>query len=123
MAVPLFNRNKGSIQAAGARQQQAETLYQQSLLSAELEIERLEQQVRALMALVSRGLQIPSNSDIEAEQNVLMEQATQQYLRRNISIIEFSSLLEAYRETMLAAIDNQTNLQKAVAELKRAKGI
>ena len=116
LTVPIFNRGKGSIQAARARQQQAEAAAQQSLRDAELEIDRLEQQVRTLAAIAIAG-------DIEAEQAALMEQVAQQYLRRNISLIEFSAHLESYRETMLAAIDSHANLQKAVAELKQAKGI
>lgn len=115
VTVPLFNHNKGSIASAKVRQQQAEDAYRLSLREAGLEVERLQGQVRALLALADVG-------DIEAEQTTVMEQAARQYLKRNISLMEFSGHLEACRDALLAAIDNQTNLQKAIVELKKAKG-
>ena len=72
--------------------------------------------MRTLLALADAG-------DIEAEQTVVMEKATQQYLKRNLSLLEFSDLMESCRQTLLAAIDCQTDLQKAIVELKKAKGL
>ena len=116
MTVPLFNRNRGTVASAKARQQQAATAYRQSLRQAEAEVGRLERQVRALLALTDAG-------DIEADLRNMMDHATQQYLKRNISLLEFSARMESYRSTLLSAIDNRTLLQQTITQLKKEKGL
>lgn len=116
LTLPIFNRNQGNVRSAKARQQQAEVQYRQAVRSAEAEVERLEQQLRSQQAVTGQH-------DILAVQKTLMEQVAQQYMKRNISLLEFTAHMESCQQVMLAAVKGKASLRKTIVELKKAKGL
>ena len=115
ITLPLANRNRGNIAMAKARHTQAVIAQQQLIMNADIEISRLQKEVESLLPLAL-------SSSIE-EHELMLTHAEEQYIRRNISMQEFSMIFETFSETVNLFIDNNVNLFIAIEDLKKAKGL
>ena len=116
LTVPIFNRNQGNIAAAKIRADEAQDVYNHQVKINKLSTENLENQARLLMDFYF-------SDNIADEQQNIMQNVANQYIKRNISITEFVSYNDAYCETLLALIESKTNFLIIISELKTAKGL
>lgn len=115
ITLPLANRNRGNIAMAKARHTQAMIAQQQLVMNADIEIRRLQKEIESLLPLAL-------SSSIQ-EHELMLAHAEEQYIRRNISMQEFSMIFETFSETVNLFIENNVNLFKAIEDLKKAKGL
>lgn len=100
MPLPLFNRNQGNIRQAGQR-------VAQSRLDLQGKEEALAQEVMQRYAEASQAEQLFNDIDTSFQERFssLIEEAHNNYLRRNISMLQFLDLYNSYKET-LTGLDN-----------------
>lgn len=117
VSIPLFDRNQGRIAKARAASEQART---------ELELERLtvrREVLRSYADLRSLQEQYISATDGFAEQlDHLSGSLIDNYIKSNISLIEFTDLFESYNTSIIALNELEADLQNAYEELEFVSG-
>lgn len=117
LAVPLFDRNQGGIKRA-----QAEALRTRSLLELTRKSVR-EEVLRALADL--RVLQQHYSSTalgLDDQLDQLSESLTGNFVKSNLSLLEFTDLFEAYTNGIIAINSLKADLQQAYEELEYVTG-
>lgn len=106
--IPLFNRNQGNIKAA-------EYAVKQSKLSEEnqknLMVNNITTAYNSILSIEEREKDIPA--DFETQFDSLMEQVSENYQKRNLSLLEFVDLIETYHEQVIE--NNNLKLNKIEA--------
>lgn len=117
VSLPLWNRNQGNIRSAKAQYAQAAIERQQrgNELQASL---RLHYQ--ATLQNLNRVEEQKQQLSADIEQ--LLSAAEEQFLKRNISVIEFVDLYSSYRDTRFMLQDAKAQLLKSCEELKKYAG-
>lgn len=111
ITVPLFNRNRGAIKAAEEQQRQA-------LLARDYALQDALAGRRLALATIS-SLQGLDLSDSHLQQlDTMMENATTQFMHRNITLLEFADYYSAYRDARYSIIDSRLELMKAENDLR-----
>ena len=114
VTVPLWNRNRGNIRSAKVQHEQAAIERQQK--ENELKASVITHYRATAMAL---KLVESQKEQLAADLDDLLEAAEQQFLRRNISVIEFVDLYGSYRDTRFQMEDAKAQLLKSNEELKK----
>ena len=91
LSIPIFNRNQGNIKAAEYQLKQAQ-------LAKETQKNILDNRI---VAAYNRAMAIQESSskiapDFESQFDTLIGSVTENYMKRNISLLEFTDLFETY---------------------------
>lgn len=117
LPVPILNRNKGNINAAGIAIKQANT----GILQAEIQV---EQDVTAAYNkyLVTLKLKNSLAPGLDEKYDRLLQNMMQSYQQRQVSLIEFIDFFGAYKDSSLKKLQLQATLRNAAAELNFTTG-
>ncbi|MBQ9213598.1 MAG: TolC family protein [Bacteroidales bacterium] len=117
VGVPLWNQNQGNIRTAKSQ-------YAQATLSKIQKEKELRASLLTLYRSTTQNLQLVENQNqnLSAELDRLLEAAEQQFLKRNISVIEFVDLYSSYRDTKFQMIDSKAMLAKSNEEINKLVG-
>jgi cobalt-zinc-cadmium efflux system outer membrane protein len=110
--LPFFNRNRGNIRAARAVVKQKELLVSQK--QAEVENEVIKAYSNALDAdRTCRSI----DADFEQNLQSLLQSITDNFRRKNISMLEFTDFYESYRDNIIKINQIQNKKAQAMIEL------
>ncbi|MET0298606.1 MAG: TolC family protein, partial [Flavitalea sp.] len=95
MPLPFFNRNQGNIKQAKSQVEQTRVLYRQTE-------DQLNQQVKQQyeLALNTEKLYDGIDTAFDSNYNKLIGEVRSNFLRRNITILEFIDFYDSYKETI-----------------------
>lgn len=113
--LPLFNRNQGNIQHARINAQKAGTLVQQQALNVSTEI------IRAYQGL-KNALDFYDAIGEDYALDDLLNVYTQNFMNRNISMLEYLDFSDTYRNTKQILTDAKRELRKQVEKLNYTLG-
>lgn len=115
--LPLFNKNKGNINAARIGVQQANIQVQQAQNNVQQDI------IAAFRKLsILRGVQASLNTGFMDKYNQLLNNMVESYQQRQVSLLEFIDFFDAYKEAAGRQLEQQTQLSAAAEELNYATG-
>jgi cobalt-zinc-cadmium efflux system outer membrane protein len=115
--LPLFNRNKGNINAAKAIAKQKELLVNQKQM--EIENEVLKAYANALQAdRTSRAI----DADFEQNLQSLLQSITDNFRKKNVSMLEFTDFYESYRDNIIKINQIKNKKAQSMAELRFVVG-
>lgn len=117
MDLPFFNKNQGNIKAAQISTQQSKTLMQrqQELITNEVQ--------RAYVKLLNTDKMLRSfDPAFKSELDKLLQGITENFQKRNISLLEFTDFYESYKATILQFNQLQNSRQQAIEDLHFAIG-
>lgn len=118
ISLPLWNRNQGNIRSAKAQYAQAAIERQQRENELQASF-RLHYQT----TLQNLNLVEEQKKQLSADIGQLLSAAEEQFLKRNISVIEFVDLYGSYRDTQFMLQDAKAQLLKSCEELKKYAGL
>ena len=115
LTLPLLDRNQGNIKQSKVECERIQ-----------IEAESAQRQANAQIQLCYENL-MRQQSLLEEAQGMSLadwspETAEKQLLNRNISMLEFIDLYDAWRETQLLIIDARNDLMQAIIDLNEASG-
>lgn len=117
LSIPLFNRNQGRIAKARAISEQARTELDLAKLSVRHEVKRSYADLRSLQE------QYTTTSNGFADQlDQLSGSLIDNYVKSNISLIEFTDLFESYNVSIIALNRLEADIQNAYEELEFVSG-
>lgn len=114
VAVPLWNRNQGNVRSAKAQYAQATIERQQR--ENELQAALLTRYNATLQHL---KLVEENKRNLSANLDQLLAGTEEQFLKRNISVVEFVDLYSSYRDANFMIEDAKAQLLKCNEELKK----
>jgi cobalt-zinc-cadmium efflux system outer membrane protein len=110
--LPIFNHNRGGIRAAQALAKHKETLVQ--LKQTEIENEVLKARANLLEAdKAARSI----DADFEKNLQSLLQSITDNFRKKNISMLEFTDFYESYRDNIIKINKIQNQRAQAMIEL------
>ncbi|MDT4847767.1 Outer membrane efflux protein [compost metagenome] len=115
--LPLFNRNQGNIQYVRIRAQQAGTLVQRQALSVSTEIIQAYQGLRNALDFYDA-----IGKDYDKSLDDLLNTYTQNFMNRNISLLEYLDFSETYRNSKDILTDAGKELREQAEKLNYALG-
>jgi outer membrane protein, heavy metal efflux system len=110
--LPLFNRNQGNIKAARFELEQAELLNKHTELQVRSEI--IASYNTLLEVSETRNL---FSTDYLTNYENMMQAVRENYLNRNLNLIDYLDFFESYKETKFGFFNVQTELLKSKEEL------
>jgi cobalt-zinc-cadmium efflux system outer membrane protein len=117
LPLPLFNRNQGNIKSA-----------KYSIMSQENTVKdnesKLKNEVVSAVNQYKLNQQLFSTRQLEFNEqyDTLFKNMLKGFKERQISLIEFVDFFDTYKDTKLKILQQQYNLQKAIADLDFAVG-
>jgi len=117
LPIPVLNRNQGNIRAAGTSIRQAN--------NAILQVQNESQQEVAAAYnkyIIATNLKKNSPAGLAEQYDRLLQNVINGYQQRQISLIEFVDFFDAYKETTLKKLQQQTTLLSAIAEINFTTG-
>jgi len=113
----IFNRNQGNISSAQFNVKQQQVLYDAQTF-------KVENDIASALAKVKFFQQVNNSRQVDFERNYenLFQNMLKSYQSRQVSLLEFIDFADAYKETRLKILDQQTSLIKAIAELNYQAG-
>lgn len=117
LPLPFFNRNQGNIKSARYAVQAQETTMKDSDA-------RLKNEVVAAVNQYRLNQQLYNNqqADFNEQYDKLFTNMLKSFKDRQIGLIEFVDFFDTYKDTKLKMLQQQYNLQKAIADLNFATG-
>jgi cobalt-zinc-cadmium efflux system outer membrane protein len=115
--IPIFNRNQGAIQEAKVGMAQASTFQKSSQQRIKAEVEGAWYQLQVLQ---QQHNQLGDGFSSQLDQ--LSEGLVENYLKKNISLLEFTDLFESYNSSIIEINKLKVNLINAYEELNYAVG-
>jgi cobalt-zinc-cadmium efflux system outer membrane protein len=115
--LPFFNHNKGNVNVAKAMAKQKEVLVVQK--QTEIENEVLKAYTNALQAN-----KVCSTIDSDFEQNLqtLLQSITDNFRKKNISMLEFTDFYESYRDNIIKINQIKNKKAQTMEELRFVVG-
>ncbi|UKK73556.1 TolC family protein [Segatella bryantii] len=117
VTVPIFNHNQGNIK-------KAKSALQQAVISKQMKNQQIEADVTTYYNLLCTQTQ--QVQELKQLHNTPMkqqiDQVKEQYLKRNISLLEFIDLYTSFKDTYLAEQDIKNQLIQTVNELNTTVG-
>ena len=107
-SIPIFNRNQGNIKLAEYQIEQSKTLKNKAENQLKMNIEKAFD----LLQIYEKEITV-LDLKLEQEFDLLMTNLNENYMKRNISLIEFTDLIESYQQNILVV--NQLYLQHKLA--------
>ena len=116
MAIPLFNRNQGNIQAAKAQIAGSQLLVDQQQLVVQSEVHQAYQ-------LAARNDELFQNTDRDTSPFArLMVGIEQSYAKRILSVVEYLDFFESYKNNLVQLNTLRANRVRAFEQLNFAVG-
>lgn len=116
--IPVFDRNQGNIQSAQIGIEHSRILYQQKELSLENETTLAYQNLLDAIEFAA-GI----DADYDATLDELLSVYTQNFINRNISLLEFLDFLDAYLENKAIILDAAKDVNEKAEELNYTIGM
>lgn len=116
--IPLFNRNQGNIRQAESRLLQSKILLQQAENSLSHEVMQ-----RYTDALNAESLYEGVDQEFDAQFRHLIEEVQKNFVRRNISLLEFIDFYDSYKETIISLHQIRYNRYRALEQLNFVSGV
>ncbi|MGZ4042324.1 MAG: TolC family protein, partial [Bacteroidia bacterium] len=115
--VPLFNRNQGNIRASQARIKESELNQQFYKLS-------VQQEVIAAYKILLETNKVYQSTDktLQTKFNDLLKGLTDNYTKRNISIVEFIDYYESFKNNIIQLNKLENELYNATENLNYEVG-
>lgn len=115
--IPAFNRNKGLIRAATIRQNQAKTKQEQRLLEIQTDVRQQWEQL-----LAAQQLYAASNETLTSNFNLLFRETTDQFVKGNLSLLEYVDFQSAYREQVQLQFEAANQYAQCLEALHNSVG-
>lgn len=117
VSLPLWNRNQGNIRSAKAQ-------YAQAAIERQQRENELQSSFRLHYQTTLQNLNLveKQKKQFSADIEQLLSAAEEQFLKRNISVIEFVDLYSSYRDAQFMLQDAKAQLLKSCEELKKYAG-
>ncbi len=115
--LPFFNRNQGNIKAARISTEQSKTLYELQKMTVENDV----QKAYTKMLTTHKMLQ-SFDPDFSAQFQRLMDGVTENFQKRNISLIDFTDFAESYKNNVLQLNQLQNDRMQAIETLNFSVG-
>ena len=117
LPLPIINRNQGNIASAGYNVKQEQTLVSQKEQKLTNDI------MNALNRLqFNLDLEKAIDPDYIKKYNQLMQNAFNAYQQRQMNLLDFVDLFEAYKDAQLKYLQQQYNLQKEIENVNLLAG-
>src|SRR5690606_16838067 len=113
--IPLFDRNQGQIRHAELEARQAKNLVEQQTQSIENDAVRAFRNLEDALRFY-RDME----QDYEGSLDQLRQAYTQNFLDRNVSLLEFLDFTEAYLKNKTIILEAQKSLNDRMEELNHA---
>lgn len=110
--IPVFNTNRGNIKAARYEKQSMELYLQEKKLEIELDVQKAWQNMQRSIAEYNK-VKTMYNEDF----NLVNTGVNSNFLKNNISILEFVDFVEAYNESLAEFEKIKTQLAVSAAEI------
>ncbi len=112
LPLPLLNRNQGNIKAAQQYVKQEETLLQ-------VKDKKLLNDIQNTLSKLQLSIRVLQSADVQfyPQYEQLFYNATQSYQQRQLGLLEYIDLFEAYRDTQLQYQQQKLNYRKAIEDL------
>ncbi|OJW16899.1 MULTISPECIES: TolC family protein [unclassified Mucilaginibacter] len=117
LPLPLLNRNQGNIKNARLAAQSQEYTLKNSEIQLNNDVYTAVQQFKLSQQMLGR-----QETDFYDKYDQLYRGMAKAYQIKQISLQEFIDFFDSYRETKLKILQQQLNLQKAIADLNLAVG-
>jgi len=117
LPLPLFNRNQGNIKNARLIAQSQEYTVQSNEMQLKNEVYSAVNQYRLSQQLLSTN-----ETDFYNKYDQLYKSMQKSFQQKQVGLQEFIDFFDSYRETKLKILQQQLNLQKAIADLNFAVG-
>lgn len=117
LPLPLFNRNQGNIKNAKLVAQSQEYTLQSSEVQITNDVYSAVNQYR-----LSQQLLNTDQTDFANKYDQLYHAMQKSFQLKQVNLQEFIDFFDSYRETKLKILQQQLNLQKAIADLNFAVG-
>jgi cobalt-zinc-cadmium efflux system outer membrane protein len=117
LPLPIFNRNQGNIKNARLAAQSQEYTLKNSELQLNNDVYSAVQQYQ-----LSQQLLGSQENDFYAKYDQLFKSMGKGFQLKQINLQEYVDFFDSYRETKLKILQQQLNLQKAIADLNYAVG-
>lgn len=115
--LPLFDRNQGNIQAAQIGRLQSQTLMQDKELKVENEVYLAHQNLLHAIRFLD-DIEVDFEDSLEA----LFQRYTENFMARNISLLEYLDYLEAYLDNKNILLDARKEVFERLEELNYTVG-
>ncbi|RFZ81182.1 TolC family protein [Mucilaginibacter terrenus] len=117
LPLPFFNRNQGNIKSARLNVLEQEATVKNSELQLKNDVYSAVQQYN-----ISKELLGNQETDFYNKYDQIYRGMFKAFQQRQISLQEFVDFFDSYRETKLKILQQQLNLQKAIADVNYAVG-
>ncbi len=117
LPLPLFNRNQGNIKNAKLAAQSQEYIVQGNELQLKNDVYSAVNQYKLSQQLLSTN-----ETDFYNKYDQLYNSMQKSFQQKQVGLQEFIDFFDSYRETKLKILQQQLNLQKAIADLNFAVG-
>jgi cobalt-zinc-cadmium efflux system outer membrane protein len=117
LPLPIFNRNQGNIKNAKLAAQSQEYTLKNSELQLSNDVYSAVQQYQ-----LSQQLLGTKENDFYSKYDQLFKGMSKAYQLKQVNLQEYVDFFDSYRETKLKILQQQLNLQKAIADLNYAVG-
>lgn len=112
LPLPFFNRNQGNIKSAKFNIQNQEFVLKNSDLQVRNDVVTAVEQYNLSLQLLSKN-----NVEFYNTYDKLFENIVKAYRARQLGLVEFIDFFESYKDTKIKVLQQQYNLQKAIADL------
>ena len=112
MTLPIFNRNQGGRKAAAAALEAKRMSMEWNRREAVAEVNRLWNKLT-----VGHQMAQEAAKHLASENEQMMSQIENQYMKRNISLLELLDYYRAYKDNHYLVIESRMNVLQAVVEL------
>jgi len=117
LPLPLWNRNQGNIKSAQYNIKSQESTLKQNEFQLKNDVVAAVNQYKLNVQLFSTQ-QISFNEQYDKLFGAMLKS----FQQRQISLVEFVDFFDTYKDTKLKILQQQFNLQKAIADLNFAVG-
>jgi cobalt-zinc-cadmium efflux system outer membrane protein len=115
--LPFFNRNQGNIKAAKYSVDQTKLLVQQQTMAVENEVQT------AYSKAINTDKMLQSvDPEFRQQFEQLLKSITENFLKKNISLLELTDFYDSYKENMLQLNQLQNDRMQAIETLNFAIG-
>ncbi|MDB4924871.1 TolC family protein [Mucilaginibacter sp.] len=117
LPLPFFNRNQGNIKSATYNIKSQESTLKDNELRLKNEVVSAAKQYQLTQELFST-----QQAEFNEQYDKLFNNMLKSFKERQIGLIEFIDFFDTYKDTKLKILQQQYNLQKAIADLNFATG-
>ncbi|WP_082893655.1 TolC family protein [Rufibacter ruber] len=117
LPLPLFNRNQGNIRMAQHQIDQSQHLLAQQQLTVETEVMQAFKKAQEAQQFYNSF-----DPNFRSDFDRLLDGVTSNFMRRNLSLIEFLDYYETYTESMTQLLELSINRLRALEEINFAVG-